>query len=147
MNNTPICVLHVDDDPGDSLLVRQACLKAEVSFQVQSVGDGETAIAYLSGEGIYADRERYPLPALVLLDLKMPRMNGFDVLAWIRGHAQFKMLPVVVFTASNQEEDIARAYAEHANSYLVKPVGIHTLMEMVKMIDAYWLGLNKHPNS
>jgi CheY-like chemotaxis protein len=146
MNNTHTTVLHVDDDPGDSLLVRQACRKAEVSFQLQSVSDGETAIAYLSGAGIYSDRELYPLPVLVLLDLKMPRMNGFDVLAWIRGHAQFKTLPVVVFTASNQEEDIQRAYVEHANSYLVKPVGIHTLMEMLKMIDAYWLGLNQHPN-
>ena len=141
-----LAVLHVDDDPGDSLLLRQACRKAEVSFQLQSVSDGETAIAYLSGADIYADREQYPLPVLVLLDLKMPRMNGFDVLAWIRGHAQFKTLPVVVFTASNQEEDIQRAYAAGANSYLVKPVGIHTLIDMIKLIDAYWLGLNQNPN-
>jgi CheY-like chemotaxis protein len=146
MNATHTCVLHVDDDPGDSLLFSQACRKAEVSFRLQSVSDGETAIAYLSGADIYANRERYPLPVLVLLDLKMPRMNGFDVLAWIRGHAQFKSLPVVVFTASNQEEDIQRAYAGHANSYLVKPVGIHTLIDMVKLIDGYWLGLNQRSN-
>lgn len=143
---THACVLHVDDDAGDSLLLRQACRKAEVSFQLQSVSDGETAIAYLRGADVYADRERYPLPVLVLLDLKMPRMNGFDVLAWIRSQNQFKTLPVVIFTASNQEEDIQRAYLAHANSYLVKPVGIHTLTEMVKMIDTYWLGLNQNVN-
>ena len=144
MNATHACVLHVDDDPSDCLLVRQACRKAEVSFQLQSVSDGEAAIAYLSGTDIYADREQYPLPILVLLDLKMPRMSGFDVLAWIRRHAPFKTLPVVVFTASNQEEDIQRAYAVGANSYLVKPVGIHTLTEMIKQVDAYWLGLNQN---
>ncbi|MDB6111697.1 MAG: two-component system response regulator [Pedosphaera sp.] len=138
-------ILHVDDDPGDTLLMQQACRKAEVSFQLHSVGDGETAIAYLNGAGAYSDRERYPLPALVLLDLKMPRKSGFDVLAWIRSEPPLKYLPVIIFTASNQEEDIRRAYEAGANSYLVKPVGIHTLIEMVKMIDGYWLGLNQSP--
>ncbi len=146
MNATRFCVLHVDDDPSDSLLLRQACRKAEVSFQLQSVSDGETAIAYLSGVDAYADREQYPLPILVLLDLKMPRMSGFDVLAWIRRHPPFKTLPVVVFTASNQDEDIQRAYVAGANSYLVKPVGIHTLVDMIKLVDGYWLGLNQNPN-
>jgi CheY-like chemotaxis protein len=146
MNSTRSCVLHVDDDPSDSLLIRQACRKAEVSFQLQSVSDGETAIAYLSGTDAYADREQYPLPVLVLLDLKMPRMSGFDVLAWIRRHPSLKTLPVVVFTASNQDEDIQRAYVTGANSYLVKPVGIHTLVDMVKLVDGYWLGLNQNPN-
>src|SRR3954464_15141329 len=95
-NPTP-CVLHVDDDPSDTLLMEQACRKAGVSFQLRSVADGEAAIAYLSGEGIYADRERHPLPALVLLDLKMPRKTGFDVLKWIRVRSTYKPLPVVIF--------------------------------------------------
>jgi CheY-like chemotaxis protein len=92
---------------------------------------------------VYGDREKYPLPDLMLLDLKMPRKTGFDVLAWARSQVKFKSLPILVFTASNQEGDIRRAYELGANSYLVKPVGIHTLIEMVKMIDAYWLGMNQ----
>lgn len=136
-------VLHVDDDPSDALLFKQACRRAEVSFQLKSVGDGESAVAYLAGEGEFSDRENNPLPSLVMLDLKMPRMSGFDVLTWIRSHDPFKTLPVVIFTASNQEEDIRRAYEGGANSYLVKPVGIHTLIDIVKVIDSYWLGLNQ----
>jgi CheY-like chemotaxis protein len=138
-------ILHVDDDASDTLLMQQACRKANVSFQLHSVSDGETAIAYLSGEKEFADRDRYPLPILVLLDLKMPRKGGFDVLAWIRKESRYPALPVVIFTASNQEGDIQRAYEVGANSYLVKPVGIHTLTEMVKMIDSYWLSLNQNP--
>lgn len=125
--------------------MQQACRKAEGSFHLHSVPDGETAIAYLNGTGSYSDRESHPLPSLVLLDLKMPRKSGFDVLAWIRSEPSLKHLPVIIFTASNQEEDIKRAYEMGANSYLVKPVGIHTLIEMVKMIDGYWLGLNQNP--
>jgi len=139
-------VLHVDDDPSDSLLLKQACRRAEVSFQLKSLSDGEAAIRYLSGEGEFANRETNPLPTLALLDLKMPRMTGFDVLAWLRSHEQFKTLPVVIFTASNQEEDIRHAYELGANSYLVKPVGIHTLIDILKVIDTYWLGLNQNYN-
>lgn len=144
MNSTNNRVLHVDDDPSDSLLLRQACRKVAVSFELQSLAEGEAAIAYLSGANDYSDRERFPLPVLVLLDLKMPRMSGFDVLAWIRRHETLRVLPVIIFTASNQSEDIKRAYAAGANSYLVKPVGIHTLMEMVKKLDGYWLNLNQN---
>jgi CheY-like chemotaxis protein len=142
MNPIEHHVLHVDDDPSDSVLMQQACRKAQVSFVLHSVRDGEMAIEYLSGTGAYADREKHPFPALVLLDLKMPRKTGFDVLIWMREQPTCKILPVIIFTASNQEEDIKRAYECGANSYLVKPVGIHTLIEMVKMVDRYWLGLN-----
>ena len=144
MNLSGNVILHVDDDPGDTLLLKQACRRADVSFQLHSVSDGEVAVAYLSGEGKYEDREQHPLPTLVLLDLKMPRMTGFDVLTWIRSQEAFKTLPVLIFTASNQEEDIRRAYELCANSYLVKPVGIHTLIEILKVIDTYWLGLNQN---
>ncbi len=139
-------VLHVDDDPGDILLLEQACRRAAVAFQLHSVSDGETAIAYLGGTGAYASRERYPLPYLILLDLKMPRKSGFDVLTWMRSQPQLRCLPVIIFTASNQEEDIKRAYEAGANSYLVKPVDIHSLIELVKLIEAYWLGINQTPD-
>ncbi|MDB6067923.1 MAG: response regulator receiver protein [Pedosphaera sp.] len=143
MNFSRNRVLHVDDDPSDSLLLRQACRKVEASFELLSLSEGEAAVAYLSGANGYSDREIHPLPVLVLLDLKMPRMSGFDVLTWIRKHESLKILPVIIFTASNQNEDIKRAYAAGANSYLVKPVGIHTLMEMVRKLDGYWLNLNQ----
>ncbi|MDB6018793.1 MAG: response regulator receiver protein [Pedosphaera sp.] len=138
-------VLHVDDDPSDTMLTKQACSKAGVSFQLHSVSDGEMAISYLSGADRYADRDIYPLPRLILLDLKMPRKTGFDVLVWIRSQDSLRYIPVVILTASNQEEDIKRAYELGANSFLVKPVGIHTLIEMVKLVDAYWLGINQSP--
>ena len=143
MNSGAQLVLHVDDDPSDTLLLQQACRKAQVSFQLKSVSDGEAAVAYLSGHSNYADRKQHPLPALMLLDLKMPRMTGFDVLTWARAQERFKVLPIIILTASNQEADIKRAYVTGANSYLVKPVGIHTLTEMARLIDAYWLGLNQ----
>jgi CheY-like chemotaxis protein len=146
MGTSSNVVLHVDDDPSDALLLKQACRRAEVSFRLKGVGDGESALAYLSGTGSFDNRDEYPLPTLVLLDLKMPRMTGFDVLSWMRSHPMFKTLPVVIFTASNQEGDIRRAYDMGANSYLVKPVGIHTLIEILKIIDSYWLGLNQNLN-
>lgn len=146
MNPAAQLVLHVDDDPSDTLLLQQACRKAQVSFQLKSVADGETAVAYLAGRGAFSNRGQHPLPALLLLDLKMPRMTGFDVLAWARAQAHFKLLPIIILTASNQDEDIKRAYETGANSYLVKPVGIHTLTEMARLIDAYWLGLNQQVN-
>ena len=143
MNSSPHSILHVDDDPGDSLLMQQACRKGAVSFQLQSVSDGEMAIDYLCGSGDFVDRERFPLPSLMLLDLKMPRKTGFDVLDWTRHQERFQSLPVIILTASSQEEDIKRAYAMGANSYLVKPVSIHSLTEMIKQVDSYWLGLNQ----
>ncbi|HZV35839.1 MAG TPA: response regulator [Verrucomicrobiae bacterium] len=146
MNASGNVVLHVDDDPSDLVLLKQACRRAEVSFELKSVGDGDSAIAYLSGTRSFGDREANPLPVLVLLDLKMPRMTGFDVLRWIRANEQLKTLPVVIFTASNQEGDIRRAYELGANSYLVKPVGIHTLIDMLKVLDTYWVDMNQHLN-
>lgn len=143
MTSAAHSVLHVDDDPGDALLMQQACRKGAVTFQLQSVSDGEMAIDYLCGAGEYTDRERFPLPSLMLLDLKMPRKTGFDVLDWTRGQEKFKCLPVIILTASCQEEDIKRAYVLGANSYLVKPVSIHSLTEMIKQVDSYWLRLNQ----
>src|SRR6185437_4794001 len=86
----PVTVLHVDDDPNDTTLLQVACARAAVDFQLQNIGDGTEVIDYLSGAGKYADRERYEIPGLVLLDLKMPRATGWEILRWIRGHAGLK---------------------------------------------------------
>src|SRR5262245_24696790 len=129
-----VTVLHVEDDPNDVLLFEHACRKAGVDFDLKSVVDGDEAMAYLKGTKEFADREEHPLPILVVLDLKMSRLNGFDLLNWIRKDPIFRRLPVVVLTSSNHDVDINRAYSLGANSYLVKPVGFDALVKLAKGI-------------
>jgi CheY-like chemotaxis protein len=138
-------ILHVEDDPNDALLFQHACQKAGVGFDLQSVNDGDQAISYLRGAESYSDRERHPFPQLILLDLKMPRLSGFDVLAWLRNEGPFKKTPVIILTSSNHETDVKRAYDLGANSYLVKPVGFDALVEVARTIQGYWLHLNETP--
>ena len=142
----PPTILHIEDDSNDVLLLQHACRKAGGRFVLQTVSDGDEAISYLSGMDKFADRHSHPLPRLVLLDLKMPRVNGFEVLAWLRKNQDFKCVPVVVLTSSNHEADVRRAYELGANSYLVKPVGFDALVELLKAIEHYWLKLNERPD-
>ena len=134
-----------EDDPNDVLLIQRAFQRTHLANPVQVVRDGEEALAYLSGQGAFADRERHPLPVLMLMDLKMPRKTGLEVLAWLRQQPGLKRLPVIVLTSSNQSPDINRAYELGANSYLVKPAGFDSLLELVKNLDMYWLILNEKP--
>jgi CheY-like chemotaxis protein len=128
-----VTVLHVDDDPNDTTLLQVACAKADVNFELHNIGDAEQVFEYLSGTGKYADRT---LPGLVLLDLKMPRATGLEVLKWIRNHSMLKQLPVIVLSGSELQEDIHQAYAGGANSYLVKPPSFDSLVNLVKDIGA-----------
>jgi CheY-like chemotaxis protein len=132
-------LLHIDDDPNDTELFQAAARRAKVQFAVQNVTDAEQAMAYLSGRGRYADRRSFPLPSLVLLDLKMPRATGFDVLRWIRNHPEVGSLPVVIFSGSELQDDIQQAYAGGADSYLVKPIGFNALIELVTKLNASWV--------
>lgn len=132
----PVTVLHVDDDPNDTTLLQVACAKAAVDFHLCNIGDGKQVIEYLSGTGKYADRTRYQLPELVLLDLKMACVQGLDVLKWIRNHSTLSSLPVIVLSGSELQEDIRQAYAVGANSYLVKPPGLNSLVNLVREIGA-----------
>jgi CheY-like chemotaxis protein len=143
MTTAQTTILHVEDDPNDAMLFAYACRKAEVTFRLNSVKDGDEAIAYLRGVEDFADRDRYPFPELVLLDLKMPRVSGFDVLSWIRHEEPMKRVPVIVLTSSSHETDIQRAYDLGANSYLVKPVGFDALVDVVKTIQGYWMHFNE----
>jgi DNA-binding response OmpR family regulator len=136
----PIILLHIDDDPNDTELFRAAARKANAQFCIHNVSDGEQAMAYLGGRGIYANRELFPLPALVLLDLKMPRATGFEVLQWIRNHQRVGNLPVLVFSGSELRDDIQQAYQVGADSYLVKPLGFNALVALVKNINESWIG-------
>ncbi len=133
-----LTVLHIEDDPNDSALLRAAARKAGGWYSLQTVEDGEQACAYLSGRGLYAARDKYPLPSLILLDLKMPRSTGFEVLRWIRANPESSHIPVVVLSGSELEDDIKDAYAAGANSYLMKPLGFNELVELVKNINAVW---------
>jgi CheY-like chemotaxis protein len=141
----PEVVLIIEDEPDAVLLLQHAFTKAGVALAFQSVGDGETAIAYLQGEGIYADRSIYPIPQLALLDLKLPRRSGLQVLQWIREHPELKTLPVVVLTSSKDRGDVTRAYAAGANSYLAKPTSLRLLTELARSIHDYWIVHNEKP--
>lgn len=136
-------VLLVEDNRDDAELIAYAFAKAGIVNPLVVIEDGDGAIDYLHGDATYADRMRFPLPGLVLLDLKLPRRSGFEVLAAIRAHASTRHTPVVVLTSSNQDADIRRAYDLGANSYLVKPVSRASLLEMVRALDAYWIKLNQ----
>ena len=137
-------ILLVEDDPDDSFLIGRAFRKAGLSAPFE-VRDGEAAVAYLKGEGEYADRERCPLPELMLLDLKLPRLSGLEVLQWVREQkSSVNSLPVVVLTSSAQHPDIERAYVLCVNAYLVKPVDPAALEETVRRLGLFW-SLNRTP--
>lgn len=139
-------ILVVEDNPDDVLLLQRAFRKANLMNPVQVVPDGQAALDYLSGAAPYDDRSRYPIPALVLLDLKLPKRNGHEVLQWIRAQPGLRRLPVAVLTSSRESPDINRAYDLGANSYLAKPVDFDALIEMVKALQLYWMILNERPD-
>jgi CheY-like chemotaxis protein len=138
-------ILLVEDDPNDIILIKRAFEKANITNPLQVVENGEEAISYLTGKGRYGDRVKCPLPMLLLLDLKLPRKSGHEVLEWLRKQPMLKRLTVVVLTSSQQSSDINRAYDLGANSYLVKPVTFDALVEMVKALNFYWVILNEKP--
>lgn len=138
-------ILLVEDDPTDVLMIRRALSKAGVANPVHVVSDGDAAVAYLSGAEPYADRARYPFPLLAILDLKLPRRSGHEVLAWLRAEPVLRRLPVVILTSSRASIDLERAYDLGANSYLVKPVDSAALVDMMAAVRQYWLGVNVPP--
>jgi len=138
-------ILLVEDDANDVILIRRAFAKAEIKNPVYTVEDGDAAVAYLAGEGAYADRDDHPLPGVVLLDLKLPRRSGLEVLEWVRQSPTLRRLPIVVLTSSRESADVNRAYDLGANSYLVKPVGFDALTDLVRILQGYWVGWNEKP--
>lgn len=136
-------ILLVEDEPDAVTLLQHAFAQAGIRNPVRPVRDGDEAIAYLAGHGACADRSVHPLPALVLLDLKLPRCSGFEVLEWIRANPSLRGLPVVVLTSSREGRDVLRAYAAGANSYLVKPSSLAELIELSIAFRQYWLRYNE----
>jgi CheY-like chemotaxis protein len=145
LNVSNYSILLVEDDSNDVFLIQRAFRKAGIPNPLQVVEDGEAAVFYLAGKPPYNDRDRYPLPDLILLDLKLPRKSGLEVLEWLRQQAELKRLPVVVLSSSKENREINRAYDLGANSYLVKPVAFEALLDMVKTLNLYWLIFNQKP--
>lgn len=133
-------ILLVDDDEDLPLLLPHLLKKANVAFSFRVADNGETAVEYLCGRGAYADRAAYPLPRVLLLDLRMPRMNGFQFLEWKRAHPEFESLPVVVWSSSVFVEDKERALALGANAYFDKSADINQLAGVFRRLEPYCLG-------
>ena len=138
-------VLLAEDDPDDVLLTQLAFERARLANPLQIVRDGEEAINYLRGDGDFADRERFPFPILLLLDLKMPKVDGFQVLDWLREQSDLPQLPVAIMTSSDHDPDINRALTLGAASCLKKPPSATTMLELVHRLHAYWMILNPGP--
>jgi CheY-like chemotaxis protein len=133
-------ILHVEDDANDVLLVQRAFRSASSSARLLNVSDGEQATDYFTGKGHFADRQKYPLPSLILLDLKLPRRNGHEVIAWLRQQkTPLRCVPIVVLSSSNQISDVNKAYELGANSYVVKPSAFDELASLAQILSAYWL--------
>jgi CheY-like chemotaxis protein len=133
-------VLYVEDDPGDTALMRHAWNRAEVENPLVAVPDGEEGQRYLSGEGRYANRTDHPMPCLILLDLKLPKMmSGLDVLIWIREQPDLRSLPIVILSSSSEQHDIETAHALGANAYRTKPQGFDEWVRIAGYLKATWL--------
>jgi CheY-like chemotaxis protein len=138
-------ILLVEDNPDDEALTLRAFRKNNVSNEVVVARDGAEALDYLFGTGAYASRDVTSLPQVVILDLKLPKIDGLEVLRRIRGTAQTRLLPVVILTSSNEERDRLEGYGLGANSYVRKPVDFAEFVDAVRQLGLYWLLLNERP--
>lgn len=138
--NTRGAILLAEDNPDDVLMIERAFQTLALSNRLIWVPNGEEAMWYLKSEGRYADRNRFPIPCLVLLDLLMPRINGLEFLTWLRRESHFKELPVVVLTTSVFSSDVRTAYLLGANSFLTKPIDLADLTATIRQISDFWLG-------
>ena len=131
-------ILLVEDDPADAALITRAFERTGVENAIRRVKDGEEALGYLTGAGAFADRKEHPLPAVILLDLNLPRFNGYQLMIWLRMQPELKRIPVVVLTESHDTDSINRAYDAGANSYLVKPGNFVDFVKMLTLLEGYW---------
>ena len=138
-------ILLVEDNPDDEALTVRALKKNNVLSEVSVARDGVEALEFLFGEGVYADRDVSAMPQVILLDLKLPKLDGLGVLRRLRADPRTKLLPVVLLTSSNEEEDLLNGYGFGANSYVRKPVDFDKFKEAIRQLSLYWLVLNEPP--
>ncbi len=145
MQGQPLTILLIEDNPDHTQLILRSFQDHRVANQVRCVSDGRAALDYLFRRGDYADPEKSPRPHLILLDLRLPRVDGLQVLREIKIDDKLRRIPVVVLTTSEAESDVARAYEFHANSYLVKPMDFEKFTQLMDELGFYWLGWNYQP--
>jgi CheY-like chemotaxis protein len=139
MERLPFTVLLVEDDLNDIFLVKRAFKLAQIPNPLQVVTDGQEAVHYLKGEGKYGDRSAHPLPKLIVMDIKMPRIPGFEVLSWIKSsNGPLRRIPVIIVSSSDNPSDINRAYELGANAYMVKPMDFREVEHLFQSITHYW---------
>lgn len=147
MKGKPFIILLVEDNPDHTELIMQSFRDHRVANKINHVSDGESALDYLFRRGDYADPKKSPRPHLILLDLRLPKVDGLEVLIEIKGTNGLSRIPVVVLTTSEIEKDMNLAYNNHANSYLVKPVDFDKFTQLMDDLGFYWLGWNSKPRS
>lgn len=144
INPTPI--LHVEDNEDDQFFLRRACEVVGIQNVIHCLEDGQKAIDYLSSKAPYGDRQQYAIPCLIILDLKLPKVHGLDVLKWIRAHNEFKSIVIVILSSSPLRNDVDLAYDMGVNSFLVKPLTSEEMTNIARLIKEYWLETNQFPS-
>lgn len=145
MENKEVEILLIEDNPSDAEMTIRALRKSNIANHLVHLKDGEEALEFIFGTGIFDGRNTKNLPKVILLDLKMPKVDGIEVLKRIKADEKTKLIPVVVLTSSNEDPDISTCYKLGANSYIVKPVGFENFIKAVADLGMYWLLLNKAP--
>jgi len=145
INGKPVTVLLVEDNAAHAELVIRSFEEHRIANKIHHVFDGEEALDYLLRRGAYTDPEKSPMPHMILLDLRLPKIDGLEVLKEIKSVKELEKIPTVIFTTSSAEVDVAKAYGYHANSYLVKPVNFEKFNQLMNDIGFYWLAWNHHP--
>jgi CheY-like chemotaxis protein len=138
MEDALFTLLLFEDDDNDAFLLQRALKKVGIENPVHRVRDGQEGIEYLTGVGQYGDRSRFPFPRVVLLDLKMPRKSGLEVLQWMKTHPEYKVIPTIIFTASREHQDIATSYGLGANCFVAKPSRFEDLEHLVRILHEFW---------
>jgi len=145
MKGEPVVILLVEDDPAHAEIAKRNLRKSGLANDIKHVSDGQEALDYLFRQGGYESPEISPRPHIVLLDLRLPKVDGLEVLAKIKETLELRDIPVVILTTSSAESDLTGAYAQHVNSYLVKPVDFDKFSELMKHFGYYWLAWNQYP--
>jgi two-component system, response regulator len=138
-------ILLIEDEEAHAELTKRAIRKSGNANRLDLVTNGEEALDYLFNRDKYADKSKYPMPGLILLDIKLPGIDGIEVLKTIKEDPALRKIPVIMLTSSERDVDIARSYKNYANSYLTKPVGLKEFEEMIRQMDFYWMIINEPP--
>lgn len=144
-NDTPLNILLVEDNEDDIFITKRAFKEVELKNRLYVVRDGQDALDFIYHRGAYADKEKYPMPDLILLDIKMPKVDGFQVLETLKKDLEYMTIPIIMLTSSKNQEDIVRSYRNHAASYIQKPINYKEFIDVIKVFSFYWHNINRLP--